>query len=68
MLVYTTGHGLMDLLNPAIGLLFIASKMKFPTDGYSINEGNYVHFPQGSKDYIKYVSLRKETDLILQGT
>jgi len=30
--------------------------MKFPKGGniYSINEGNYVHFPQGVKDYIKY--------------
>ena len=30
--------------------------MKFPEDGhiYSVNEGNYVHFPQGVKDYIKY--------------
>ncbi|HBY70463.1 MAG TPA: fructose-bisphosphatase class I, partial [Flavobacteriaceae bacterium] len=30
--------------------------MKFPKDGniYSVNEGNYVHFPQGVKDYIKY--------------
>jgi fructose-1,6-bisphosphatase I len=30
--------------------------MKFPKEGniYSINEGNYVHFPQGVKDYIKY--------------
>jgi len=30
--------------------------MKIPADGniYSINEGNYVHFPQGVKRYIKY--------------
>jgi fructose-1,6-bisphosphatase I len=30
--------------------------MKFPESGkiYSVNEGNYIHFPQGVKDYIKY--------------
>jgi fructose-1,6-bisphosphatase I len=30
--------------------------MESPKDGvvYSINEGNYVKFPQGIKDYIKY--------------
>jgi fructose-1,6-bisphosphatase I len=30
--------------------------MKIPTDGtiYSINEGNYVHFPDGVKKYLKY--------------
>ena len=26
---------------------------------YSINEGNYVHFPQGVKDYIKYCQLEE---------
>ena len=35
--------------------------MQFPQDGiiYSINEGNYVHFPQGVKDYIKYCQLEE---------
>ena len=30
--------------------------MEFPEDGriYSVNEGNYIHFPQGVKNYIKY--------------
>jgi fructose-1,6-bisphosphatase I len=30
--------------------------MKFPEKGniYSVNEGNYVHFPEGVKKYIKY--------------
>ena len=30
--------------------------MQFPETGkiYSVNEGNYIHFPQGVKDYIKY--------------
>jgi fructose-1,6-bisphosphatase I len=38
-------------LNPAIGTLSFASKYAISKDGtiYSINEGNYVHFPQGVK-------------------
>ncbi len=58
MLVFTTGHGVNGFtLNPAIGTFYLSHpKMKFPEDGniYSINEGNYVHFPQGVKDYLKY--------------
>jgi fructose-1,6-bisphosphatase I len=36
--------------------------MKFPLDGniYSVNEGNYVHFPQGVKNYIKYCQREEE--------
>ena len=63
MLVYTTGHGVNGFtLNPAIGTFYLSHpKMQFPTDGhiYSINEGNYVHFPQGVKDYIKYCQLEE---------
>lgn len=58
MMVYTTGHGVNGFtLNPAIGTYYLSHpNMKFPEDGhiYSINEGNYIHFPQGVKDYIKY--------------
>ncbi|WP_300435205.1 class 1 fructose-bisphosphatase [Christiangramia sp.] len=58
MLVYTTGHGVNGFtLNPALGSWYLSHPdMKFPEEGqiYSINEGNYVHFPQGVKDYIKY--------------
>jgi len=58
MLVYTTGDGVNGFtLNPAIGTFYLSHpNMKFSEDGtiYSINEGNYVHFPQGVKDYIKY--------------
>jgi fructose-1,6-bisphosphatase I len=58
MLVYTTGHGVNGFtLNPAIGTFYLSHpKIKFPVDGniYSVNEGNYIHFPQGVKDYIKY--------------
>jgi len=58
MLVYTTGHGVNGFtLNPAIGTYYLSHpNMQFPKTGkiYSVNEGNYVHFPQGVKDYIKY--------------
>jgi len=64
MIVYTTGHGVNGFtLNPAIGTFYLSHpKMKFPVDGsiYSVNEGNYVHFPQGVKNYIKYCQLEEE--------
>jgi fructose-1,6-bisphosphatase I len=63
MLVYTTGHGVNGFtLNPAIGTFYLSHpNMKFPENGsiYSINEGNYVHFPQGVKNYIKYCQLEE---------
>ncbi len=58
MLVYTTGDGVNGFtLNPAIGSFYLSHpNMKFPKIGtiYSINEGNYNHFPKGIKNYIKY--------------
>ena len=64
MLVYTTGNGVNGFtLNPALGSWYLSHPdMKFPETGsiYSINEGNYVHFPQGVKDYIKYCQEEKE--------
>jgi len=58
MLVYTTGLGTSSFtLDPAIGEFCLTNEMvKMPEDGkiYSINEGNYIKFPQGYKDYIKY--------------
>lgn len=58
MIVYTTGHGVNGFtLNPAIGTYYLSHpNIQFPETGniYSVNEGNYVHFPQGVKDYIKY--------------
>jgi len=58
MLVYTTGKGVNGFtLDPSIGEFCLSHpNMTIPKDGtiYSINEGNYVHFPQGVKDYIKY--------------
>ncbi|OBQ57133.1 class 1 fructose-bisphosphatase [Tamlana sp. s12] len=58
MIVYTTGAGVNGFtLNPAIGSFYLSHPdMTFPEDGhiYSVNEGNYIHFPQGIKNYIKY--------------
>ena len=58
MLVYSTGDGVNGFtLNPALGTFYLSHpNMQFPEDGkiYSVNEGNYVHFLQGVKDYIKY--------------
>lgn len=64
MLVYTTGHGVNGFtLNPALGSWYLSHPdMKYPETGhiYSVNEGNYVHFPQGVKDYIKYCQEEKD--------
>lgn len=58
MLVYTTGHGVNGFtLDPSIGVFCLSHpNMTIPETGniYSINEGNYVHFPEGVKQYIKY--------------
>ncbi|MFY7671142.1 class 1 fructose-bisphosphatase [Tenacibaculum sp. MEBiC06402] len=58
MIVYTTGDGVNGFtLNPAIGTFYLSHpNMEFPEDGkiYSVNEGNYIHFPLGVKKYIKY--------------
>lgn len=58
MIVYTTGNGVNGFtLDPSIGTYYLSHEnIKFPTLGkiYSINEGNYIKFPQGVKDYIKY--------------
>jgi len=58
MLVYTTGSGVNGFtLDPSIGVFCLSHPdMQIPQDGkiYSVNEGNYVHFPEGVKRYIKY--------------
>ncbi|MGC6525097.1 MAG: class 1 fructose-bisphosphatase [Flavobacteriaceae bacterium] len=63
MLVYTTGDGVNGFtLNPAIGTFYLSHpNMQFPKNGkiYSVNEGNYIHFPQGIKDYIKYCQMEE---------
>lgn len=61
MLVYTTGKGVNGFtLDPSIGEFCLSHPdMKIPEDGkiYSINEGNYVHFPEGVKKYLKYAQV-----------
>src|SRR5258708_848944 len=58
MMVYTTGKGVNGFtLDPSIGEFCLSHPdMKIPRQGkiYSINEGNYVHFPEGVKKFIKY--------------
>ncbi|MFI5142304.1 MAG: class 1 fructose-bisphosphatase, partial [Bacteroidia bacterium] len=58
MLVYTTGKGVNGFtLDPSIGEFCLSNpNIKTPEDGniYSLNEGNYLHFPDGVKKYIKY--------------
>lgn len=64
MIVYSTGHGVNGFtLSPAIGTYYLSHpNMRFPKQGsiYSVNEGNYIHFPQGVKDYIKYCQREEE--------
>ena len=63
MLVYTTGDGVNGFtLNPAIGTFYLSHpQMQFPENGtiYSVNEGNYIHFPKGIKNYIKYCQMEE---------
>ncbi len=58
MLVYTTGKGVNGFtLDPSIGEFCLSHpNMKTPQNGnvYSVNEGNYLHFPDGVKKFIKY--------------
>ena len=58
MLVYSTGNGVNGFTyDPTIGVFCLSHpNFQIPKTGtiYSINEGNYVHFPEGVKKYIKY--------------
>lgn len=58
MMVYTTGKGVNGFtLDPSIGEFCLSHpNMQTPkiAKTYSINEGNYVHFPAGVKKYIKH--------------
>jgi fructose-1,6-bisphosphatase I len=58
MLVYSTGFGVNGFtLDPSIGEFCLSHPdIKTPLNGtiYSVNEGNYIHFPEGIKKYIKY--------------
>lgn len=65
MLVYTTGKGVNGFtLDPSIGEFCLSHPdMKIPTSGkiYSINEGNYIHFPDGIKQYIKFCQVEDKS-------
>lgn len=58
ILVYTTGNGVNGFTyDPSVGLFFLSHPdMKIPDEGtiYSINEANYIYFPDGVKKFIKY--------------
>jgi fructose-1,6-bisphosphatase I len=64
MMVYTTGHGTHGFtLDPSLGTYYLSHPdMQFNPNGsiYSINEGNYVHFPEGVKKYLKYCQAEEE--------
>ena len=63
MLVYTTGDGVNGFtLNPAIGSFYHShANIKFPEEGsiYSINEGNYLQFPDYVKKYLKFCQMEE---------
>jgi fructose-1,6-bisphosphatase I len=65
MLVYSTGNGVNGFtLDPSMGEFCLSHpEIKTPDDGhiYSVNEGNYVHFPAGVKKYIKYCQEKDES-------
>lgn len=58
MMVYTTGNGVNGFTyDPTCGIFILSHEnMKITDLGniYSINEANYLHFPEGVKRYIKY--------------
>ena len=64
MLFYTTGNGVNGFtLNPAIGTFYHShSNIQIPKNGniYSINEGNYLQFPDYVKKYIKFCQEEKD--------
>ena len=63
MIVYTTGNGVHGFtLDPSLGTYYLSHpNMTFPPKGkiYSINEGNYIKFPQGVKNYLKYCQMEE---------
>lgn len=58
MLVYTTGNGVNGFTyDPTCGIFILSHPdIKIGDQGniYSINEANYIYFPEGVKRYIKY--------------
>ena len=63
MIVFTTGNGVNGFtLDPSLGTYYLSHpNMQFPESGkiYSINEGNYIKFPQGVKNYLKYCQMQE---------
>lgn len=63
MIVFTTGNGVNGFtLDPSLGTYYLSHpNMTFPEIGkiYSINEGNYIKFPQGVKNYLKYCQMQE---------
>jgi fructose-1,6-bisphosphatase I len=61
MLVYTTGNGVNGFtLDPSIGEFCLSHPdMRIPKGGniYSVNQGNFVHFPEGVRMYIKSLQI-----------
>lgn len=59
MLVYTTGNGVNGFtLDPSIGEFLLSHpNMKFPAscDTYSVNEGHYRNFFEGTKAYLRHI-------------
>ncbi len=66
MLVYTTGQGVNGFtLDPSIGYFCLSHPdIRIPQQGYcySVNEGHYLKFPLGVKQYIKYCQAVDEQD------
>ncbi|WP_196159593.1 class 1 fructose-bisphosphatase [Reinekea sp. G2M2-21] len=64
MLVYSTGNGVHGFTyDPSLGIFCLSHPdMTYPEDGviYSVNEGNYVHFHDGVKQYIKYCQVEDQ--------
>ena len=64
MLVYSTGQGVNSFtLDPSIGCFCLSHpEIRIPAAGrtYSVNEGNYLKFPAGVKQYLKYCQAEDE--------
>lgn len=64
MIVYTTGNGVNGFtLDPSLGTYYLSHpNMQYPKNGkiYSVNEGNYIKFPQGVKNYLKYCQMEED--------
>ena len=64
MLVYTTGHGVNGFtLDPSIGEFLLSHpNMRFPEkcNVYSVNEGLYRNFFEGTKQYLRHIKRDSE--------